>query len=37
MYGSAATFELMSGDHGGTVALLSLPWRDTAAPFAIGM
>jgi sensor histidine kinase YesM len=37
MYGSAATFELMSGDRGGTVARLSLPWRDTAAPFAMGL
>lgn len=36
MYGSAATFELMSGDRGGTVARLSLPWRETTAPFAIG-
>lgn len=37
MYGSAATLELMSGDRGGTVARLSLPWRDTATPFAMGL
>ena len=37
MYGTAATFELMSGERGGTVARLSLPWRETAAPFAMGL
>jgi LytS/YehU family sensor histidine kinase len=32
LYGSSATLELMSGDKGGTVARLSVPWRDGAAP-----
>jgi two-component system LytT family sensor kinase len=32
LYGGAATLELMSSDRGGTVARLSVPWQEVAAP-----